>query len=144
MKQLKLSILILLLLMGSITISASSKNKADLFEANLIIGLKSDNAGLQTSCAYYLGELKSQKAVLPLMKIFRSSENNSKLRSMAALSFLKIGDARGIFIIKREAMFGDSQKFNKLCNHLYKSYQSDEFYNSFKSNNNLLVTKVSN
>lgn len=144
MKQLRITSLLLLLIFVSITISASTKSKTDLIEANLLKGLNSGNIGLQTSCAYFLGELKSQKAILPLMRIFRSSDNNNKLRSEAAISFIKIGDPRGIFLIKREAIFSDSQRIKKMCTHLYKSYKANRFSNSFNSNKNLVITEVSN
>ena len=39
---------------------------------NLLIGLESNNAGLTSSSAYYLGELNSTEAVIPLMKILYS------------------------------------------------------------------------
>ncbi len=44
-------------------------------EQNLLIGLESDNQGLKESSAYMLGELKSSKAVVPLMKMLRSDDH---------------------------------------------------------------------
>ena len=38
-------------------------------EANLLVALQSDNRGLSESAAYMLGELKSSKAIIPLMKM---------------------------------------------------------------------------
>ena len=33
------------------------------FEKNLLVGLNSGNQGLESSCAYFLGEIKSKKAI---------------------------------------------------------------------------------
>ena len=38
-------------------------------EDNLIVGVLSDNLGLRISSAYFLGEIKSEKAIIPLLKM---------------------------------------------------------------------------
>ena len=45
-------------------------------EQNLLIGLESDNQGVKESSAYMLGEIKSAKAVVPLMKMLRSDDRS--------------------------------------------------------------------
>ncbi len=52
--------------------STFSEAKLSIIEDNLIRGIKSDNAGLQTSCAYFLGEMKSSKAMIPLLKLAKT------------------------------------------------------------------------
>jgi len=88
---------------------------------NLIMGLKSENNGLMSSSAFYLGELKSQEAVIPLMKILKNSVEE-ELRIGAALSLLKIGDARGIYAIKRAIQFDESKRVRDICSKFYNNY----------------------
>ena len=44
-------------------------------EDNYLVGLYSDVPGLQVSSAYFLGEMKSERAVIRLMEIFRNEKN---------------------------------------------------------------------
>ena len=60
-------------------------------ESNLLVGLNSNIEGLRISCAYYLGEMKSENAVLPLMQILRDDQCYGA-RIVAALSLIKIGN----------------------------------------------------
>jgi len=98
----------------------------DLAIQNLLIGLDSDNAGLTTSSAYYLGELSSTEAVIPLMKMLRNSEQE-ELRISAALALLKIGDERGIYAIKRAIVFDESKRVSDMCEKFYKAHLYDNY-----------------
>lgn len=79
-----------------------SKNSAEYhkIESNYLKGLNSDNSQLKISCAYFLGEMQSNKAVIPLMAMFHNSKNDAA-KLIAAWSLLKIGDARGVNLVKR-------------------------------------------
>lgn len=92
---------------------------------NFLVGLKTGNAGLQSSSAFYLGELSSSEAVLPLMKVLKSNPEE-ELRIQAALALLKIGDARGIYAIKRAIQFDESKRVRDICTKFYYAYQSKE------------------
>jgi hypothetical protein len=83
-------------------------------EVNYLVGVKSDNFGLKVSSAYYLGEMKSEKAVIPLMEILRS-DTSASARIMAALSLYKIGDARGLHAIKQAIQFDSDEQVKKMC-----------------------------
>lgn len=96
----------------------------DLAIQNLLIGLDSDNTGLTSSSAFYLGELSSTEAVIPLMKMLRNSERE-ELRISAALALLKIGDARGIYAIKRAIVFDESKRVSDMCEKFYNSHLYD-------------------
>jgi len=96
----------------------------DLAIQNLLIGLDSENAGLTSSSAYYLGELSSTEAVIPLMKMLRNSERE-ELRISAALALLKIGDERGIYAIKRAIVFDESKRVSDMCEKFYNAYLYD-------------------
>ena len=93
-------------------------------ELNYLAGANSDNLGLQVSAAYYLGERKSTKAVIPLMKILRESES-VEARIMAALSLYKIGDNRGVHAIKQAIRFDDNEQVKKMCEILTKMHDQE-------------------
>lgn len=93
----------------------------DKVEANLLEGLKSDNCGLKISSTYFLGELKSTKAVIPLMEMLRCNDNVDA-RIIAALSLTKIENERGIYMVKMEAKFNDSERIREKCDHFYKAF----------------------
>ncbi len=92
-----------------------------LAEENYITGIKTENEGLQVSSAYYLGEMKSEKAVIPLMALLHNSEHKS-VRIAAALSLLKIGDERGIYAIYKNIRFDDSECVRCMCRRFYVSH----------------------
>ena len=88
---------------------------------NLLIGLNSNNRGLVSSSAFYLGELNTQEAVIPLMKMLKNS-SEEELRIAAALALFKIGDARGIYAIKRAIKFDESKRVSDICSKFYNDY----------------------
>jgi HEAT repeat protein len=90
-------------------------------EQNLLIGIESDNQGLKESSAYLLGEFKSAKAVVPLMKMLRSDEQESA-RIVAALALCRIGDARGVYAVKRATQFDNSERVAQRCAWFYNEY----------------------
>jgi hypothetical protein len=99
----------------------------DLTIQNLLIGLNSDNAGLTSSSAFYLGEVSSTEAVIPLMKLLRNAERE-ELRISAALALLKIGDERGIYAIKRAIVFDKSKRVSDMCKKFYSAYLYNNNY----------------
>lgn len=88
---------------------------------SLLEGINSDNFGLKTSSAYMLGELKCEKAVIPLMRMLKSEDKESA-RIVAALALLKIGNEKGIFAIKQATRFDASNRVRKLCSNFYNAY----------------------
>ena len=94
---------------------------------NLLIGLKSDNLGLKTGCAYMLGELKATEAVVPLMAILRS-DNRECCRTVAALALCRIGEARGVFAVKRAVKFDESESVQQKCAWFYEQYVAPGSY----------------
>ncbi|MBI9073083.1 MAG: hypothetical protein JEY94_15890 [Melioribacteraceae bacterium] len=92
------------------------KKKVDVekVEDNLLVGVDSENDGLRISSAYYLGEAKSDKAVIPLMKMLRENKDEGE-RIMAALSLFKIGDERGMNLIKGMSEQDDNKHVKKMC-----------------------------
>ena len=93
----------------------------EVIESNLLVGLEVGNAGLTSSCTYFLGELKSENAIIPLMKILHDSDN-SKLRQGAVLALYKINSDKGLYAIKQAMELDDDAQTRKISKVLY--YQS--------------------
>jgi HEAT repeat protein len=98
--------------------SSTEKMKNAVVEENLLVGLESGNAGLQVSCAYFLGEIQSDKAVIPLMRILHN-EKDDRVRVAVALALMKIGDGRGIKAIKYAVQYDESEYVRNFCKKFY-------------------------
>ena len=85
-----------------------------------VLGEAVDEA-VRARAAFILGEIKSDEAVIPLMRALKSGSDEST-QIIAALSLCKIGDARGVFAVKQEARFGDSKKVRNSCSWFYDQY----------------------
>lgn len=122
MKNRRFNLIVLVLLVFATSLLAGpNKASREIIEQNYIEGINSENLGLKVSSAYYLGEMKSQKAVIPLMAILREDHSDGA-RLAAALALIKIGDARGVYMVKRTIDFNDREKVRKLAKHLYSAY----------------------
>ena len=101
--------------------NAPKANSYEAIELNRLIGLASDNTGLKVSCAFNLGKMKSQKAVIPLMQLLRNGSTEEE-RIIAALSLIKIGDAQGVYMVGRSGVFNDFEKTRRMCGKFYQSF----------------------
>jgi hypothetical protein len=90
-------------------------------EESLLEGLRSDNLGLKTSCAYMLGELKIKSAVIPLLRVLKE-DDQEEARIAAALALYKIGTPLAIFSIKQSAKFDESKRVSNLALNFYNEY----------------------
>jgi hypothetical protein len=99
-------------------------NENQIFE-NLLVGTKSTNKGLCASCVYMMGEMCCKKSVIPLMSLLHNAECE-EVRILAALSLCKIGDARGIFAVKRSAIYDESKRVKRMCGIFYKAVLAGE------------------
>jgi len=99
------------LLAGNAPKKLSSYERAEL---NYIHAVESDNAGLRVSATNFLGEMKSELAVIPLMRVLKNC-TDEECRIAAAVALVKIGDARGIYAVKRAASFDESKRVRDLC-----------------------------
>jgi len=95
-------------------------NKA-LIEQNLLIGLVSDNAGLQRSCALMLGKINADQALIPLLSVMNNSEDN-QLRIAAAWALCRIGHPIGTYAVKRAVSFDQCCKVQLACAWYYENY----------------------
>ena len=85
---------------------------------NYLVGIKSDNLGLRTSCAYFIGEYKIEEGIIPLIRML-NNEKNEEARIMAALSLAKIGTGKSVYAIKQAAVFDRSERVRTLCARFY-------------------------
>lgn len=90
-------------------------------EENLMTGLSSENTGLQRSSALMLGQIHSTTAVIKLLTVLHSNENED-VRIAAAWALCQINDARGIFAVKQAVRFDDSKKVQAVCAWFYNLY----------------------
>ncbi len=124
------AVLILLLFCSELSfaqdsIKVTSRITQEDIILNYLAGVSHDNLGLKVSAAYYLGERKSQKAVIPLMNILKSDES-PEARIMAALSLYKIGDERGIFAVQRAIEYDKNEQVRKICNIFFQMYETEK------------------
>jgi len=116
----------LVAMLAAVTVSGmAGNNEAPSYdknaaEQNLLIGLASDNLGLRESCAFMLGEIGSQKAVVPLMAMLHNGIESSRV--VAALALSRIGDARGAYAVKQAAKFDPSERVQRLAAWYYNQY----------------------
>jgi HEAT repeat protein len=95
--------------------------KRNLVEDNLLVGLASDNLGLQRGSALMLGQIEAERAVIPLMAMLHENAD-ANLRVAAAWALCRIGDARGVFAVRRAVKFDPSQKVRDACAWYYDTY----------------------
>lgn len=107
-------------MMAQESILPPNANKA-LIEDNLLIGLSTNNAGLQRSSALLLGKIQSDRAVIPLMTAFHNNPNEN-VRIAAAWALCKIGDARGVYAVKMAVKYDECPKVQATCAWYYENF----------------------
>lgn len=103
-----------------------TEDKLLLIEDNLLTGIKSKNSGLQTSCAYFLGEMKSSKAMIPLLRLARNGATE-EARIIAGLSLYKINSNIGLYQLKGLSERDESELVRKVFDRIYKKYVRDNY-----------------
>ena len=88
---------------------------------NLLVGLKSHNEGLKLSSLFYLGNYDTENSVIELMRTLKD-DSKEEARITAALSLFKLGDARGIYAVKRAAVYDESARVRKMCDNYYREF----------------------
>jgi hypothetical protein len=105
---------------------------------NLLVGMQSDNKGLIASCTYLIGELSYKKGVIPLLSLLHNAESE-EIRILAALSLCKIGDARGVYAVKRAGIFDENERVKRLCNLFYKATITGKIFNTPVSEKRMII-----
>jgi len=103
------------------TVPAQTSAKKDCIIKSLLLGMESENLGLQSCAAYMLGEFCCDEAVVPLLRILHNNPLE-EMRIIAALSLYKIGDSRGVFAIRQAIKFDESKRVRNMCNKFYRAY----------------------
>lgn len=93
----------------------------EITEAKLLDDVHCDNCQTKESAIFDLGELRSEKAVIPLMDVLHRDGDESS-RIVAALALCRIGDARGAYAVKRAARFDGSEKVRTVAAWFYNTY----------------------
>ena len=93
----------------------------ELTEAKLLDDVHCDNCQTKANAMFDLGELRSGKAVIPLMDVLHSDADETS-RIVAALALCRIGDSRGTFAVKRAATFDGSEKVRTRAAWFYNTY----------------------
>jgi hypothetical protein len=107
-------------MMAQESILPHSANKA-LIEDNLLIGLSTNNAGLQHSSALMLGKIQSERAVIPLMTAFHNNPHEN-VRIAAAWALCKIGDGRGVYAVRMAVKYDECPKVQVTCAWYYENF----------------------
>lgn len=114
--------LVVVLVLAALTATASAGDPAGkklaydkaVVEQNLLMGLASDNTGLQRSAALMLGQIDSKNAVIPLMQKLRSGRDES-VRIASAWALSRIGNPFGTYLVKMTVSFDESAKIRAFC-----------------------------
>lgn len=112
-------VLVIILLVTNLTFAAQKHSVNKNVEDNLINGLNSENLGLATSSAYYLGEFGTNRCIIPLMKVLKNGKTDEE-RISAAVALSKINSPRAIFAVKQRAKYDDSERVRRLCENFYQ------------------------
>jgi len=105
--------------------SSFSDEEKERIEENLLQGVTSSNLGLQTSSAYFLGELKSDKAIIPLMSLVRTG-NSEEAKIIAAVSLYKIESARGMYLVKQLSKHEGNEMVKRNFTRIYNTYAANK------------------
>jgi HEAT repeat protein len=128
-KSIVLTAMLILLIALTVPMTAKefvplSRAKITLMEDNLIFGLSANNIGVQRSCALLLGKLQSEKAVISLMAIFYYNSDED-VRTAAAWALCRIGDMRGVNVVKTAAKNDKSSRVQAICASYYENIKKE-------------------
>jgi hypothetical protein len=127
MKKVFLSLLVSFVISASISFAQAPPKPVEAYayhkiESNYLKGLESDNPDLRISCSYFLGKMKSDRALIPLMAAFHNAKDEGA-KLIAAWSLLKIGDVRGVNLVKRAIELNEcSSGGGCMLRYLYMDY----------------------
>ena len=130
----KLLVIVLFSFLVAQTVTAQpagfTAEKKSLIVDNLKAGIKSENAGLQSSAALVLYDLingsyiqssDASKAMIPLLKMLRNGKTDME-RIAAAVALFQLGNRIGIYQLRGVALFDNNEKVAEICKNLYYSY----------------------
>ena len=98
----------------------TAPDRSGLAEQNLLDGLQSDNVGVQRSCALLLGQIRSERAVIPLMHRLRNGQT-AEVRMASAWALCRIGAPEGTYLVRRVAGRDIDQRVRTRCAWYYQT-----------------------
>jgi len=97
--------------------------KGKLAIENLKSGIKSDNEGLKKSAIYYAGYYRVSETVPALAEVVKKeTESNTKI--LIALVLYRIGDERGISLVRDMAAKDKNPEVRRMCTCIYNAYKT--------------------
>ncbi|HEX2866365.1 MAG TPA: HEAT repeat domain-containing protein [Ignavibacteriales bacterium] len=111
---------------NSIPVKASAINRNAA--GNLIMGIKSDNAGLSRSSIYFAGLYRVSEAVEPLLEKMKN-ETDASTKILIALALFRIGDPEGLEMIESLSAKDPDPRVRKMCGAIYNEFNSPDSLN---------------
>jgi hypothetical protein len=90
---------------------------------NLTNGIKSDNEGLKKSSIYWAGYYMISETVPVLTEIVKK-ETEPNTRILIALVLYRIGDHKGINIVKDMAVNDRNPEVRRMCTSIYYAFET--------------------
>ncbi|HSP86547.1 MAG TPA: HEAT repeat domain-containing protein [Ignavibacteriaceae bacterium] len=126
-------ITVFILLSGSV-LNAQNDNPVKVKEValkNLLVGIQSENEGLQRSSIFLAGKYKLTPAIDVLSEQLAEVENVNT-RILIALSLYQIGSVEILPAIKKSAANDDDLKVRKICTEIYNAFVQNNYSASLK------------
>jgi HEAT repeat protein len=116
-----------LLTAGSLTYAGAKSTDPNINGKNAIenlkTGIKSDNVGLKKSAIYYAGYYRVSETVPELTESVKN-ETEPSIRILVALVLYRIGDEKGINLVKNMAANDKSPEVRRMCTCIYNAYET--------------------
>jgi HEAT repeat protein len=90
---------------------------------NLKNGIKSENEGLKKSAIYYAGYYRVSETV-PVLTETVKNETEPSTKILIALVLYRIGDEKGINLVKNMADSDKNTEVRRMCTCIYNAYKS--------------------
>lgn len=117
-------VFLLLITISYSSLTAQTRDTADYRSpdaiSNLVMGIKSDNPGVRRSAIYFAGKYGISETLLPLMKALRN-EKDDNIKYVLAMALYKLGDDRGMFVVKQIACEDSDAKVRNLLSGIYNT-----------------------
>lgn len=114
---------------GQVVRSQTHNFKKNAIES-LIMGIKSENAGVKRDGIYFAGKYGIVETVDILVEELKN-EKNPKNRILIALSLYMIGKEKGIDAILKTASTDQDKKVRKMCTAIVNEYNNSKNETSF-------------
>ncbi len=116
-----------LLASGSLAYAKSNSGDQNLKSKyaieNLKNGIKSDNPGLRKSAIYFAGYYMLSETVPTLIETVKN-ETEPATRILIALVLYRIGDEKGINLVKNMAAKDNDTEVRRMCYCIYNAYET--------------------